>query len=41
MILRTSFDLGDEADIMADGKELVTTTDMGAAVVNEMAALSR
>jgi 3-isopropylmalate dehydrogenase len=58
MMLRYSFDLGDEADllelavknvldkglrtadIMQDGKELVTTTDMGQAVVDEMAALS-
>ena len=28
------------ADIMQGGKELVSTTDMGAAVVDEMAALS-
>jgi hypothetical protein len=28
------------ADIMADGKELVTTTDMGEAVIDEMAALA-
>jgi len=58
MMLRYSFDLGDEAelveravtgvldqglrtaDIMADGKEEVSTTDMGAAVVDEMAALA-
>jgi 3-isopropylmalate dehydrogenase len=58
MMLRYSFDLGDEADllenavksvldkglrtpdIMQDGKELISTTDMGQAVVDEMAALS-
>ena len=58
MMLRYSFDLGDEddlvenavegllgkglrtADIMQDGKELVSTTDMGQAVIDEMAALS-
>jgi 3-isopropylmalate dehydrogenase len=57
MMLRYSFDLGDEADllenavksvldkglrtpdIMQDGKELISTTDMGQAVVDEMAAL--
>jgi len=57
MMLRYSFDLGDEADlvenavkavlgkglrtadIMQDGKELVSTTDMGQAVVDELAAL--
>ncbi|HSR55350.1 MAG TPA: isocitrate/isopropylmalate family dehydrogenase, partial [Alphaproteobacteria bacterium] len=58
MMLRYSFDLGDEADllenavrnvldkglrtpdIMQDGKEQISTTDMGQAVVDEMAALS-
>jgi 3-isopropylmalate dehydrogenase len=58
MMLRYSFDLGDEADlleravksvldrglrtadIMQDGKELVSTTDMGQAVVEQMAALA-
>ena len=57
MMLRYSFDLGDDADllenavksvldkglrtpdIMQDGKELISTTDMGQAVVDEMAAL--
>jgi 3-isopropylmalate dehydrogenase len=29
------------ADIMQDGKELVSTTDMGQAVVEEMAALGK
>ena len=59
MMLRYSFDLGDEADlveravrgvldhglrtadIMQDGKELISTTDMGTAVVGEMAALAK
>jgi 3-isopropylmalate dehydrogenase len=59
MMLRYSFDLGVEADlveaavrsvldkglrtadIMQDGKALVSTTDMGQAVVEEMAALGR
>ncbi|MCZ6495806.1 MAG: 3-isopropylmalate dehydrogenase [Alphaproteobacteria bacterium] len=58
MMLRTSFDLGTDAelverairgvldkglrtaDIMQGGKELLSTTDMGAAVVDQMAALS-
>ncbi|MDH3240536.1 MAG: 3-isopropylmalate dehydrogenase [Alphaproteobacteria bacterium] len=59
MMLRYSFDLGDEADllenavksvldkglrtldIIQDGKELISTTDMGQAVVDEMAALGK
>jgi 3-isopropylmalate dehydrogenase len=59
MMLRYSFDLGSEADllenavksvldkglrtpdIMQDGKALISTTDMGQAVVDEMAALSK
>jgi 3-isopropylmalate dehydrogenase len=59
MMLRYSFDLGDDADllenavksvldkglrtpdIMQDGKELISTTDMGQAVVDEMAALAK
>jgi 3-isopropylmalate dehydrogenase len=58
MMLRYSFDLGDEADlvenavkgvlskglrtadIMQEGKELISTTDMGQAVVDEMAKLT-
>ncbi len=58
MMLRNSFDLGADADlleqavrqvldkglrtadIMQDGKELISTNDMGAAVIDEMAALA-